>query len=133
MLPFASGTALQLPSATKFSTGQRYATIHEFVPGIAREHFINGLHIHVHIPDAAAGVRALNALRAFMGFSYGPLTALYAELVPARIRLSGSSISYALGSALGGAFAPTIAAALVGKLDTRWRFPPTCSFRWTPR
>ncbi|WP_413456422.1 glutamate-cysteine ligase family protein [Glutamicibacter sp. FR1] len=63
VLPFASGTALQLPSATDFTTGQRYATIHEFVPGIAREHFINGLHIHVHIPDAAAGVRALNALR----------------------------------------------------------------------
>nr|WP_275587996.1 MFS transporter [Glutamicibacter nicotianae] len=70
---------------------------------------------------------------AFMGFSYGALTELYAELVPSRIRLSGSSISYALGSAVGGAFAPTIAAALVGKFDTRWRFPPTCSFGWAPR
>ncbi|WP_181150487.1 MFS transporter [Arthrobacter sp. MYb224] len=55
---------------------------------------------------------------AFMGFSYGPLPALYAELFPARIRLSGASISYALGSVVGGAFAPTIAAALVGKFDT---------------
>ena len=55
---------------------------------------------------------------AFMGFSYGPLPALYAELFPARIRLSGSSISYALGSVIGGAFAPTIAAALVGQFNT---------------
>ena len=66
LLPFASGTALQIPSSTEFTKGQRYATIHEFVPGIAREHFINGLHIHVHIPDAAAGVRALNALRGWL-------------------------------------------------------------------
>lgn len=55
---------------------------------------------------------------AFMGFSYGPLPALYAELFPVRIRLSGSSISYALGSVIGGAFAPTIAAALVGQFNT---------------
>jgi MFS family permease len=55
---------------------------------------------------------------AFLGFSYGPLPALYAEVFPARIRLSGSSISYALGSVIGDAFAPTIAAALVGKFDT---------------
>lgn len=55
---------------------------------------------------------------AFMGFSYVPLPALYAELFPARIRLSGSSISYALGSVISGAFAPTIAAALVGQFNT---------------
>lgn len=55
---------------------------------------------------------------AFMGFSYGPLPALYAELFPVHIRLSGCSISHALGSVVGDAFAPTIAAALVGKFDT---------------
>ena len=55
---------------------------------------------------------------AFRGFSYRPLPARYAEMFPARIRLSGSSISYALGSVIGGAFAPTIAGALVGKFDT---------------
>lgn len=54
---------------------------------------------------------------AFLCFSYGPLPALYAEFFPARIRLSGSSISYALGSVVDGAFAPTIAVALVGKFD----------------
>jgi MFS family permease len=48
-----------------------------------------------------------------LGFTYGPQSAFYAELFPAPIRLSGVSISYAIGSIIGGAFAPTIAAALV--------------------
>lgn len=64
--PFASGTPLLLPETARFTEGERYAKINEFVPGIAREHFINGLHIHVHVPDAEAGVRALNALRGWL-------------------------------------------------------------------
>lgn len=52
-------------------------------------------------------------LTAGLGFTYGPQAALYAELFPASIRFSGVSISYALGAILGGAFAPTIAQALV--------------------
>ncbi|GAB3603994.1 MFS transporter [Microbacterium aureliae] len=48
-----------------------------------------------------------------LGFTYGPQAALYSELFPASIRFSGVSISYALGAILGGAFAPTIAQALV--------------------
>lgn len=52
-------------------------------------------------------------LTAGLGFTYGPQAALYAELFPASIRFSGVSISYAIGAILGGAFAPTIATALV--------------------
>jgi MFS family permease len=48
-----------------------------------------------------------------LGFTYGPQAALYAELFPASIRFSGVSISYAIGAIAGGAFAPTIATALV--------------------
>lgn len=48
-----------------------------------------------------------------LGFTYGPQAALYAELFPASVRFSGVSISYAIGAILGGAFAPTIAEALV--------------------
>lgn len=59
------------------------------------------------------------ALLAFgLGFTYGPQAAFYAEMYPASIRFSGVSISYALGSILGGAFAPTIAAALVSATGT---------------
>jgi MFS family permease len=47
------------------------------------------------------------------GFTYGPQAAFFSELFPASIRFSGVSISYALGAILGGAFAPTVATALV--------------------
>ncbi|MDO5512078.1 MFS transporter [Corynebacterium sp.] len=48
-----------------------------------------------------------------LGVTYGQQAAMYAELFPASVRGSGASITYALGSVLGGAFAPTIAAAVV--------------------
>lgn len=53
-----------------------------------------------------------------LGFTYGPQPALYSELFPASIRFSGVSISYAIGAILGGAFAPTIATALVQATGT---------------
>jgi MFS family permease len=43
------------------------------------------------------------------GLTYGPQSALFAEMFPARIRLSGASLAYAIGAILGGAFSPTIA------------------------
>jgi MFS family permease len=55
-----------------------------------------------------------------LGFTYGPQAAYYAELFPASIRFSGVSISYAIGAILGGAFAPTIATALVQATGTTW-------------
>ena len=48
-----------------------------------------------------------------LGLSYGPQSALYAEMFPARVRYSGVSIGYALGAILGGAFAPMIAEMLL--------------------
>ncbi|WP_121866297.1 MFS transporter [Glutamicibacter nicotianae] len=48
-----------------------------------------------------------------LGLTYGPQAALYSELFPASVRFSGVSISYAIGAIVGGAFAPTIAQALV--------------------
>ncbi len=55
-----------------------------------------------------------------LGFTYGQQAAYYAELFPASIRFSGVSISYAIGAILGGAFAPTIATALVQATGTTW-------------
>ncbi len=52
------------------------------------------------------------------GLCYGPTSALYAELFPANIRYSGVAISYALGSIVGGAFAPMIAQALLNATGT---------------
>jgi len=63
-------------------------------------------------------VLGLTFLSIGLGLTYGPQAALYAELFPASIRFSGVSISYAIGSILGGAFAPTIATALVQSTGT---------------
>lgn len=48
-----------------------------------------------------------------LGLTYGPQSALYAEMFPATVRFSGVSLSYALGAILGGAFAPFIAQAIL--------------------
>ncbi|MCC3275292.1 MULTISPECIES: MFS transporter [unclassified Arthrobacter] len=61
---------------------------------------------------------AIFVLTIGLGLSYGPQSALYAEMFPARVRYSGVSIGYALGAILGGAFAPTIAQALLN--GTGW-------------
>ena len=55
---------------------------------------------------------ALVLLSLGLGLTYGHTGTTFAELFPASVRASGASITYALGSILGGAFAPTIAAAL---------------------
>ncbi len=52
------------------------------------------------------------------GLTYGPQSALYAEMFPASIRLSGVSLAYAIGAILGGAFAPTIAEYLTLRFGT---------------
>lgn len=62
-----------------------------------------------------AGVAAgLFFLSMGVGFTHGVNAIIYTELFPASIRFSGISISYALGSIFGGAFAPLIAAWLIG-------------------
>src|SRR5262249_41967997 len=55
-----------------------------------------------------------------LGLSYGPQAALYAEMFPARVRCSGVSVGYALGSILGGAFAATIAQWIVATTGQSW-------------
>lgn len=55
-----------------------------------------------------------------LGLSYGPQAALFAEMFPSHVRYSGVSIANALGAVLGGAFAPTIAQALLDLTDASW-------------
>ncbi|MBN6039595.1 MFS transporter [Amycolatopsis sp. 195334CR] len=61
---------------------------------------------------------AIFVLTVGLGLSYGPMSAMYAEMFPTAVRYSGVSIGYALGAILGGAFAPTIAELLVQ--NTGW-------------
>ncbi|MFD6953628.1 MFS transporter [Nocardiopsis sp. TSRI0078] len=55
-----------------------------------------------------------------LGLSYGPQSALYAEMFPAEVRYSGVSIGYAIGAILGGAFAPMIAELLLTETGASW-------------
>ncbi|MGH3585719.1 MAG: MFS transporter, partial [Pseudonocardia sp.] len=53
-----------------------------------------------------------------LGASYGPQSALFAEMFEARYRYSGASFSYAVGAVLGGGFAPLIAVWLHSSTGT---------------
>jgi MFS family permease len=55
-----------------------------------------------------------------LGISYGPQSALYAEMFPANVRYSGVSIGYAFGAILGGAFAPMIAESIFNATGVSW-------------
>ncbi len=55
-----------------------------------------------------------------LGPCYAPQPALYAEMFPARVRYSGTSIGYAIGSVIGGAFAPLIAQLLLDSTGQSW-------------
>lgn len=61
---------------------------------------------------------AVIVLGQLLGSTYGPQSAFYAEMFPVNVRLSGVSIGYALGSIVGGAFAPMIAEMLFTNTGT---------------
>ena len=63
---------------------------------------------------------AIFVLTIGLGPSYGPQSAMYAEMFPARVRFSGVSIGYAFGSIIGGAFAPMIAQLLLNRTGSAW-------------
>ncbi|MDJ1370506.1 MFS transporter [Gulosibacter molinativorax] len=63
---------------------------------------------------------AVTILGVGLGLTYGAQAAWYAESFPASVRYSGVSIAYAIGAVIGGAFAPTIAQALLQATGTTW-------------
>jgi MHS family shikimate/dehydroshikimate transporter-like MFS transporter len=51
---------------------------------------------------------------------YGPQAAWFAELFSTRLRYSGASLGYGIGSVVAGGFAPLVAAALVAATGSPW-------------
>jgi MFS family permease len=51
---------------------------------------------------------------------YGPMGAFFSELFGTRVRYSGSSLSFAMASVLGGALAPLIAVRLIAATEASW-------------
>jgi metabolite-proton symporter len=70
--------------------------------------------------SVAVVLLALVLMAVMLGFTYGPQAALFAELFPAKLRYSGSSLGYQLGAILGGGLAPTVATALYAIDKTTW-------------
>ncbi|WP_344136518.1 MFS transporter [Saccharopolyspora halophila] len=54
----------------------------------------------------------------FLGVTYGPMASLFSDLFAARVRYSGASLGYQIGSILGGGIAPTLATALYATTST---------------
>lgn len=66
LLAAGSGTPYRIDPAVRLASDARYARIAEDIAGITAEHQINGMHVHVGVPDRDAGVRASNALRPWL-------------------------------------------------------------------
>ncbi len=51
----------------------------------------------------------------FLSMMYGPQAAFYSEIFSTKVRYSGASLGYQIGSIFGGALAPIIATALLAR------------------
>lgn len=61
-----TGTPFRTAPRAEISADVRYAHIADDIAGVTPDHQINGLHVHVGIPDAESGVRASNTLRLWL-------------------------------------------------------------------
>lgn len=67
IFPAALGTPPTLPDEpAQITDAPRYAKVQQLVPGLAAEHYLSGMHIHIGVPDLDSGVRALNGLRPWL-------------------------------------------------------------------
>ncbi len=63
-------------------------------------------------------VLALVLGQIFLSMMYGPQAAFYSEIFTTKVRYSGASMGYQIGSVFGGALAPIIATALLAATGT---------------
>ncbi|MFF2606420.1 carboxylate-amine ligase [Arthrobacter koreensis] len=62
-----SGAAPRIAnSPAEISGTERYQSMGELTGAVAGEHYVNGTHIHVAVPDRDAGITALNKLRPWL-------------------------------------------------------------------
>ena len=68
--------------------------------------------------NPGALVLALVLGQVFLSMMYGPQAAFYSEIFTTRVRYSGASMGYQIGSVFGGALAPIIATSLLAATGT---------------
>ena len=60
------GVPFQTTPYPLLTPGDRYEEVEHEFRSVVADHQVNGLHVHVHVPDREAGVRALNRVRAWI-------------------------------------------------------------------
>jgi metabolite-proton symporter len=68
--------------------------------------------------NPGALVLALVLAQIFLSMMYGPQAAFYSEIFTTKVRYSGASMGYQIGSVFGGALAPIIATSLLAATGT---------------
>jgi nitrate/nitrite transporter NarK len=76
------------------------------------------LFLLVDTANLGAFTLAVFVLAVALGLSYGPQSAMFAELFPPRIRYTAASLPYAIGGIVGGGFAPAISEWLIETTGT---------------
>lgn len=67
LIATALGTAPQIShEPPTISVGDHYRKMAALAPAIATEQFVNGMHVHVGVPDRQTGVLALNGMRRWL-------------------------------------------------------------------
>lgn len=111
------GSILMMPALAWFAAlSDRFGRIGIYIAGAAATAVVSFIMFPVIDTGSAVGIALV--MIASMGSAammYGPQAALFADLFNQRIRYSGASLGYQIGSILGGGFAPIIATALYSK------------------
>lgn len=108
------GSVLMMPALAWFAAlSDRYGRTGIYMSGAAATGLVSfALFPAIDTRSAAAISLVMLAAMGAAAMMYGPQAALFAELFEQRIRYSGASLGYQIGSILGGGFAPIIATAL---------------------
>jgi len=72
----------------------------------------------IHTGSPVAITAAIGVELILISLMYGPQAALFAELFPVKVRYSGASLGYQIGSVFGGGFAPIVATALFARFQS---------------
>jgi len=114
------GSLLMMPALAWFAAlSDRHGRIGIYMWGAALTGLVSFALFPVIDTRSAVGITLL--MIASMGAAalmYGPQAALFAELFDQRIRYSGASLGYQIGSILGGGLAPIIATALYSEFES---------------
>ncbi len=108
--------ALGVPWSAKLAEGGRRALLMWVNVGMAVYALVMPVLFSAGTPGAMAAM-ALGFL--FVGFAYGPIGTVLAELFPAAVRYTGSSLTYNLAGIFGASLAPYAAQWLAGRYGLR--------------